>query len=170
MCGFVGIVAPNAAVGQIGAEIHVALQALQHRGQDSAGIAVMDAAGARFQMRKGLGTATQALTAEEVATLDGPIGLGHVRYPTIGRGKLEDTQPFFYRRPGILMAHNGNVTNYAALRGSLAERSIHLLSHCDVEPALCELADALMNQRGAGHTLDDAVAALTEMQRRVRGA
>ncbi len=130
----------------------------------------MDDAGSRFQMRKGLGAAAHALSGEEVATLDGPIGLGHVRYPTIGRGQLEDTQPFFYRQPGILMAHNGNVTNYAALRSSLAERSIHLLSHCDVEPALCELADALMGRRAAGHTIDDAVVALTEMQRRVRGA
>lgn len=170
MCGFVGIVAPSAGLGEIGAELSIALQALQHRGQDSAGVAVMDAAGARFQMRKGLGTAAQALPAEEVATLDGPIGIGHVRYPTIGSGKLEDTQPFFYRRPGILMAHNGNVTNYAALRRSLSERSIHLLSHCDVEPALCELADALNARRASHHTLEDAVAALTEMHARVRGA
>jgi amidophosphoribosyltransferase len=68
------------------------------------------------------------------------------------------------------MAHNGNVTNYDELRAGLAERSIHLLSRCDVEPALCELADALMRLRPAHHTLDDAALALRAMQSRVRGA
>jgi amidophosphoribosyltransferase len=117
-----------------------------------------------------LGIAAQALGADDLSALEGPIGVGHVRYPTIGRGKLEDAQPFFYRQPGILMAHNGNVTNYDQLRQSLQQRSIHLLSHCDVEPALCELADALMQRRKAGHTLDDALEALAEVEQRVRGA
>ena len=169
MCGFVGLVGLGQSA-QVAAEIHVALQAIQHRGQDSAGIATMDEAGTRFVMRRGLGTAVQALDKEDLQALRGPIGVGHVRYPTIGQGKLEDAQPFFYRQPGIVMAHNGNVTNYASLRKALAARSIHLLSHCDVEPALCEFADALMQQRPAHHTLDDAVAALAEMQRRVDGA
>jgi amidophosphoribosyltransferase len=154
----------------VAAEVHVGLQALQHRGQDSAGIATMSRDGTRFTARRGLGVAAQALGPEDLAALSGPIGIGHVRYPTIGRGKLEDAQPFFYRQPGVLMAHNGNVTNYEALRASLAERSIHLLSACDVEPALCELADALVRARPAGHTLEDGIGALAEMRRRVRGA
>jgi amidophosphoribosyltransferase len=166
MCGFVGMVASE----PVAAELHVGLQALQHRGQDSAGIATMSGDGSRFFMRRGLGTAVQALGAGDVAALEGPIGIGHVRYPTIGRGSLDDTQPFFYRQPGILMAHNGNVTNYQALGRSLAERSIHLLSSCDVEPALCELADGLMSERKAHHTLDDAVRALGRMLDCVRGA
>ena len=166
MCGFVGMVAN----GAVAAELHVGLSALQHRGQDSAGIATMSAEGGRFFMRRGLGTAAQALRAEDIDALEGPIGIGHVRYPTIGRGSLDDTQPFFYRQPGILMAHNGNVTNYLALSRSLAERSIHLLSSCDVEPALCELADSLMGERKARHTLDDAARALASMLERVRGA
>ncbi|MEZ4440458.1 MAG: class II glutamine amidotransferase [Polyangiaceae bacterium] len=168
MCGFVGMVSPSTE--GVAAEIHTALQCIQHRGQDSAGIATMDARGETFHMRRGLGTAAQALGPAEIAALPGPIGVGHVRYPTIGRGKLEDAQPFFYRQPGILMAHNGNVTNYAELRASLATRSIHLLSQCDVEPALCEMADALMAKRRAHHRLEDAVLALEEVQRRVRGA
>ncbi len=167
MCGFVGLVSASSEVAY---EIHVALQAIQHRGQDSAGIATMSARGTQFPMRRGLGTAAQAIGADDLAALAGPIGVGHVRYPTIGRGKLDDAQPFFARQPGILMAHNGNVTNYAALREGLAERSIHLLSECDVEPALCELADALMRRRNARHTIDDAVGALGEMAERVRGA
>ncbi len=167
MCGFVGMVAR----GDVAAEIHIGLQAIQHRGQDSAGIATINYAGDRFTMRRGLGIAAQALDSDDLSALcGGPIGLGHVRYPTIGQGKLEDAQPFFYRQPGILMAHNGNVTNYRELQQGLAGRSIHLLSRCDVEPALCELADALMRRRNAEHTLDDVIVGLKTVQARVRGA
>ncbi len=166
MCGFVGMVAR----GDVATEIHIGLQAIQHRGQDSAGIATINHVGDRFTMRRGLGIAAQALDNDDIAALSGPIGLGHVRYPTIGQGTLEDAQPFFYRQPGILMAHNGNVTNYRELQRGLAGRSIHLLSRCDVEPALCELADALMRRRNAEHTLDDVLEGLRTVQSRVRGA
>src|SRR5689334_912383 len=166
MCGFVGMVSRR----EVAAEIHLALHALQHRGQDSAGIATFEADGTRFHVRRGLGTVSQAVGPADLGSLLGPIGIGHVRYPTIGRGVLEDAQPFFYRQPGVLMAHNGNVTNYEELRASLAERSIHLLSRCDVEPALCEMADALMARRRARHTLEDAVEALRAVHARVRGA
>ncbi len=166
MCGFVGVVGAK----DVGPEIHLALQALQHRGQDSAGIATMTADGRRFPARRGLGNCAYALGAADLDALEGPIGIGHVRYPTIGRGVLEDAQPFFYRQPGVLMAHNGNVTNYEELRESLADRSIHLLSHCDVEPALCELADALNRAAPSGHTIDHAVIGLRAMRERVRGS
>lgn len=166
MCGFVGIVGTQT----VAPEIHVALQALQHRGQDSAGIATMRADGGGFAFKRGLGIATQAISADAFEELQGPIGIGHVRYPTVGGGVLADAQPFFYRQPGVLMAHNGNLTNYTELATSLANRSIHLMSRCDVEPALCEFADALMHKRRARHTLGDAVDALWEMQSRVRGA
>jgi amidophosphoribosyltransferase len=166
MCGFVGIVGR----APIAPELHVALQALQHRGQDSAGLATMDAEGQRFFVRKGLGVASQVLTEREVAELGGPLGVAHVRYPTIGRGRIEDAQPFFFRQPGVLMAHNGQVTNYQALRAALLERSIHLLSSCDVEPALCELADSLNRRRPSRHTREDAEGALADMLEKVRGA
>jgi amidophosphoribosyltransferase len=166
MCGFVGLVGR----GNVAAEMHLALMAIQHRGQDSAGIATMVQDGSRFPIRRGLGTVGQALGAADLEHLVGPIGIGHVRYPTIGRGRLEDAQPFFHRQPGVLMAHNGNVTNYDELAARLGERSIHLLSQCDVEPVLCELADALLRQRPARHRLDDAVAALREVQDVTRGS
>jgi amidophosphoribosyltransferase len=166
MCGFVGIIAP----GPVAPEIHIGLQALQHRGQDSAGIATMRDDGREFFVRRGLGIVTAALTAEALDDLPGRVGIGHVRYPTIGRGVLGDAQPFFYRQPGVLMTHNGNITNYAELVESLAERSIHMLSRCDVEPAMCEFADALMQTRKARHTIDDAVVALQQMRACVRGS
>jgi amidophosphoribosyltransferase len=151
-------------------EIHLALQALQHRGQDSAGIATMTADGTRFPTRRGLGTAAQALGPQDLEATEGPVGIGHVRYPTVGKGVLEDAQPFFYRQPGVLMAHNGNVINYGELREGLLNRSIHLLSQCDIEPALCEFSDALNRRRAAGHTMDDALDAAGEMMQRVRGS
>ncbi|HIA01131.1 MAG TPA: amidophosphoribosyltransferase, partial [Myxococcales bacterium] len=166
MCGFLGMVAQT----DIAAEIHLALQALQHRGQDSAGIATIADNGTRFCARRGLGSITNALSSEDIQALPGPIGIGHVRYPTIGSGLLEDTQPFFYRVPGVLMAHNGNLTNYTELKENLQQRSIHLMSHCDVEPALCEFAAALMAIRSSGHTIDDALEALKIVQQRIRGA
>jgi amidophosphoribosyltransferase len=166
MCGFFGIIAKT----DVAAEIHVALQALQHRGQDSAGIATMSEDGDSFSIRRGLGPVTQALGRKDIDSLVGPVGIGHVRYPTIGRGVLEDTQPFFYRVPGVLMAHNGNITNYDVLKKSLRERSIHLLSQCDVEPVLCEFADHLMSLKVSKHTMSDAVEALKAVLERVKGA
>lgn len=166
MCGFVGLIAKQS----VAPEIHLALQALQHRGQDSCGIATMSDDGREFFVRRGLGAVPQALVDEDLRSLEGSVGLGHVRYPTIGKGVLADAQPFFYRQPGVLMAHNGNITNYQELRESLLERSIHLLSHCDVEPALCEFADALMTRRQAGHTTEDALFAFSEVRKRVRGS
>ena len=75
MCGFVGIIGPT----DVAPGLHIALQALQHRGQDSAGIATMAADGARFFMRRGLGKVTRALDAEDLRALEGPVGIGHVR-------------------------------------------------------------------------------------------
>jgi amidophosphoribosyltransferase len=166
MCGFVGLISNTPAAPGI----HLALQALQHRGQDSAGITTMSSDGGEFFMERGLGSVPQAVDSAHLKALPGNVGLGHVRYPTIGKGVLADTQPFFYRQPGVLMAHNGNITNYEELRQSLLKRSIHLLSHCDVEPALCEFADALMQRRQADHTTEDAMQAAREVRKRVRGS
>ncbi len=164
MCGFVGVIGvPHAA-----RELFIALQTLQHRGQDSAGIATKD--GDRFPVLKEMGTVPLALREHELGSLNGRVGLGHVRYPTFGRPVRDDAQPFFYRQPGVLMAHNGNVTNYHELKAALAESSIHLLSSCDIEPVLCLFATALMAQRPRGHTIEDAVIALREVQARVTGA
>lgn len=91
MCGFVGIVGDR----NVAARIHLGLQAIQHRGQDAAGLATMTADGEHFMVERGLGTATTAISNDAVDALTGPLGIGHVRYPTIGRGTLQDTQPFF---------------------------------------------------------------------------
>ncbi len=164
MCGFVGIAGPNSCASNI----LFSLQALQHRGQDSSGIGTLQ--NAEFPTVRKLGLVSQGFSTEDLALLPGRVGIGHVRYPTIGSGILRDTQPFFYRQPGILMAHNGNFINIQEMIDSLSQESIHLMSKCDVEPALCIFALELMSLKKRGHTVEDAVAALRATYQRARGA
>jgi len=136
MCGIIGI------KGQcVAKEIFVGLLALQHRGQNSAGISTYD--GERFYTKKGNGLVSQVLSENSLPRLKGGEGIGHVRYPTIGSGDEEDAQPFLTNSPfGIVMAHNGNVVNYFDLRHSLGEKR-HLNSFSDVEVLLNIFADNL---------------------------
>ncbi len=164
MCGFIGIVDKQGVAGQLS----TGLQALQHRGQDSCGIFTYD--GAHFPGHRGLGLVRDVFDRTVVGRLKGIAGIGHVRYPTAGKGVLADTQPFFERRPGVIMAHNGNVTNYEELERGLAGRSIHLVSRCDVEPILCIFADEVMARRRVNHTADDVAAALRDTVQMVKGA
>lgn len=164
MCGFVGVIGPEAA----GPSVYMALQAIQHRGQDAAGMGTFD--GKRFYMHKELGTVVQALPPNVVTAMLGRAGIGHVRYPTLGGGTREDAQPFLTRRPGILAAHNGNLTNMDQLEAELRERGLFVLSRCDSEPIMLVLADELTRIRPGGHTTDDLVLALGRLMDRVRGS
>ena len=164
MCGFTGIVDASPVAGHLS----TALQAIQHRGQDSCGIFTF--AGDHFPGHRGLGLVKDVFDQKKLERLTGNVGIGHVRYPTIGKGVLADAQPFFERRPGVIMAHNGNMTNYHRLRQRLSERSVYLLSSCDVEPVLCIFGDALMARRRRNHTADDVVAALRDTFAVVEGA
>jgi amidophosphoribosyltransferase len=165
MCGFVGLIGTQpAAPGVV-----LGLQSMQHRGQDAAGIATFD--GGRWCLSKDLGLVTQALPVETIHGMTGTAGIGHVRYPTAGRASArQDAQPFLTRRPGIVLAHNGNLTNVPAVTAELAEQGLHVLSQCDAEPLLLVLAQELTNIRPSGHTVDDLVAAVAALHRRVKGA
>uniref|UniRef100_A0A7V3ZTP7 Amidophosphoribosyltransferase n=1 Tax=candidate division WOR-3 bacterium TaxID=2052148 RepID=A0A7V3ZTP7_UNCW3 len=131
MCGVIGIYSNRDCVY----EIYEGLLALQHRGQDSAGIITYDG---MFHLKKGNGLVTAVFNEKNIARLKGNIGLGHVRYPTIGFGSLEDAQPFCINYPfGLAMAHNGNVTNYYQLREELEKKfKRKLSSYSDVEVIL----------------------------------
>jgi amidophosphoribosyltransferase len=146
----------------------MALQALQHRGQDAAGVGTYD--GERFHLEKNLGLVTQALPERTVQAMKGHVGVGHVRYPTVGGGDKGDAQPFLTRRPGILMAHNGNVTNLKELESSLLEKGIHVLSRCDVEPILMALADAMHPKARVGYGGDFGYSGSYGQEGRVGGA
>jgi amidophosphoribosyltransferase len=164
MCGFVGLI----GVDRAGAALSMGLQAIQHRGQDACGIGTM--LDGRFHVHKELGSVAAVFTPAIVATLRGTSGIGHTRYPTVGAGVREDAQPFWTRRPGVLMAHNGNVTNLPALELWLRSRGVHVQSQCDVEPILLVFAEALADCRPSGHTAEDVIHAVREVFDRVRGA
>jgi amidophosphoribosyltransferase len=163
MCGFVGIIGPDA----VARSLILGLYALQHRGQDAAGIGTLHRGA--LKVRKSLGLVSQALA--DAADVPGNAGIGHVRYPTSGSSSnAADAQPFITRRPGMLLAHNGNITNVPELTDLLRVRGVHVQSQCDAEPVLLLLADALIKIRPAGHTTEDLTRAVGEVFDKVRGA
>ena len=141
MCGVIGLYGNN----DVFPELYLGMLAIQHRGQDSAGIITYDG---RFHTKKGNGLVRDIFTAEHAKRLTGTIGIGHTRYPTIGGGSGEDAQPFIVTSPfGIIMAHNGNVVNYADLKRTLFEKHHRLLnSDNDVESILNVFAQELEDQ------------------------
>jgi amidophosphoribosyltransferase len=165
MCGFIGIIGSDTTVH----EIYDGLIAVQHRGQDAAGIITYDG---RFHIKKGEGLVRDIFSSANMARLRGELGVGHVRYPTVGSGGGEDAQPFTVNYPfGIVMAHNGNVSNYEDLCGELELEGLrHLYSGCDVEVVLNVFATALAEAGRGGFSLDAYHAAVAEVYRRVRGA
>jgi amidophosphoribosyltransferase len=142
MCGVLGIYGNQ----DVFPDLYQGMLAIQHRGQDSAGIITYDG---RFHTKKGNGLVRDIFTAEHAKRLTGTIGIGHTRYPTIGGGRGEDAQPFLVTSPfGIIMAHNGNVVNYADLKRILIEKHHRLLnSDNDVESILNVFAQEIEAQR-----------------------
>jgi amidophosphoribosyltransferase len=167
MCGFISIYGPGDSDA-----IHDVLSgllAIQHRGQDAAGIVSFKD---KFQAKKGLGLVREVFQDKHMQRLRGPLAVGHVRYPTVGLGEDTDVQPFWLDYPiGTAMAHNGNVTNFHELkRDYFGQRNIHLGSNCDLEVVLYVFADALMRRAADPITTDDVAAATKEVFDRVKGA
>lgn len=142
MCGVIGIVANH----HVFPDLYQGLLAIQHRGQDSAGIVTYDG---RFHTKKGNGLIRDIFTDKSLLRLTGTAGIGHTRYPTIGGGGGEDAQPFQINAPfGIIMAHNGNIINYGKLKAELFETHHRLLnSECDVEVILNVFAQNLAREQ-----------------------
>ena len=166
MCGFIGLMGTDTPVP----EIHDGLLAIQHRGQDAAGVVAYDGS---FHLRKGAGLVRDVFDPQRMKDVRGRLALGHVRYPTIGSGGEEDAQPFVVTHPfGIAMAHNGNVANYAELRRQLLRYGRrHLLSRCDVEVILNVFADSLARQSAGGPFTPEVFrAAVAEVFHQVKGA
>ncbi len=165
MCGFLGLFHSESAVR----EIYDGLVAVQHRGQDAAGIVTYDG---RFHVKKGEGLVRDIFFADNIERLKGGIGIGHVRYPTMGSGGGEDAQPFVLNYPyGIVMAHNGNVSNYHELKRELEVReSRHIDSGCDVEVLQNVFASELERKARDGFDLDSYYQAVAEVFRRVHGS
>ena len=141
MCGIVGIVG-NAPVNQ---DIYDALLLLQHRGQDATGIATAESNGV-MHMAKASGMVREAFRTRDMRSLLGNVGLGHVRYATKGTASSEEeAQPFYVNAPyGIILIHNGNLTNTRELTADMAHRyRRHLNSSSDTELLLNVLAGEL---------------------------
>jgi len=118
-CGVFGVYASGINVAQTA---FFALFALQHRGQESAGIAVSD--GDEIKVHASMGLVSQAFTETDLAALRGHIGIGHNRYSTTGSSRPVNAQPIIAKSEGltIALAHNGNITNSKPLRDELQER------------------------------------------------
>ncbi len=118
-CGVVGIWSPGTDVSQL---LYFGMYALQHRGQESAGIAVSN--GQRIMVFKDMGLVAQVFDETTLTSLKGHLGIGHTRYSTTGASVWNNAQPTF--RPtawgGVALAHNGNLTNTHELEALLAER------------------------------------------------
>lgn len=141
MCGIVGMVG-NGPVNQ---DIYDALLLLQHRGQDATGIATAEPNGV-MHMAKAEGMVREAFRTRDMRSLLGSTGLGHVRYATKGTASSEEEmQPFYVNAPyGIVLIHNGNLTNTRELTADMAERyRRHLNSSSDTELLLNVLAGEL---------------------------
>ena len=110
------------------------LHALQHRGQEGAGIVTVDR-DATFRRIKGGGLVTEVFDEEKLSTLKGDMAIGHVRYTTAGGGGIENVQPFLFRHNtgDFALAHNGNIVNSALLRIYLENKGSLFQSTSDSE-------------------------------------
>ena len=162
-CGVFGIYAPGHEVSRLS---YFALYALQHRGQESAGIAAADRGG-HIITRRELGLVNQVFTENDLSTLAGELAIGHVRYSTTGSNAWENSQPV-QRSVGtrgsqreVALAHNGNLTNAVELHNELLAQGVTFSSTSD-----SEIIAALIATHPAEH-VEDAIAAVLP---RLKGA
>ena len=168
MCGIVGVVS-NAPVNQL---IYDALLLLQHRGQDAAGIVTQQER--KFFMHKAKGMVRDVFRTRNMRSLPGNCGLGQVRYPTAGNAySEEEAQPFYVNAPfGIVLVHNGNLTNAKALKAELFSTDHrHINTESDSEVLLNVLAHEIdKTTRGLPLQPADVFDAVRKVHSRVRGS
>ena len=168
MCGIVGV-ASSAPVNQL---IYDALLLLQHRGQDAAGIVTQ--LGTKFYMHKAKGMVRDVFRTRNMRALPGNIGLGQVRYPTAGNAfSEEEAQPFYVNAPfGIVLVHNGNLTNVPELKEQLFNADHrHINTDSDTEVLINVLAHELeKTTRGLPLKAADVFAAVRGVHQRVKGS
>ncbi|MFA5844819.1 MAG: amidophosphoribosyltransferase [Coriobacteriia bacterium] len=160
-CGVFGVFAPGEDVGRL---TYFGLHALQHRGQESAGIAVAD--GTTLTVVKDLGLVPQAFKQSDLDSLDGYVAIGHTRYSTTGSSSAwENAQPMLSAvgDETVAIAHNGNLVNTVELRDNLRERGIRFRSTTDSE-VIAGLIDHFTQEHGSIR------AGIRETMRLVRGA
>ncbi len=165
MCGIVGIVGKSA----VNQAIYDALTVLQHRGQDAAGIVTCE--GGRLYLRKSEGLVRDVFHTRHMLNLKGRMGVGHVRYPTAGESSTAEAQPFYVNSPyGIVLAHNGNLTNSEQLKSELYEDGLrHVNTDSDSEVLLNVLAHELQALGKVSIGPEDIFAAVARLHERCEG-
>ena len=168
MCGIVGVISKE-TVNQL---IYDALLLLQHRGQDAAGIVTM--LDTKCFMHKARGMVRDVFRTRNMRALPGTVGLGQVRYPTAGNAySEEEAQPFYVNAPfGIVLVHNGNLTNAGALRQELfAVDRRHINTESDSEVLINVLAHELERAaRDLPLTPDEVFRAVAAVHKRIKGS
>jgi len=168
MCGIVGVV-HNAPVNQL---IYDALLLLQHRGQDAAGIVTQ--LDRKFFMHKAKGMVRDVFRTRNMRALPGNTGLGQVRYPTAGNAfSEEEAQPFYVNAPfGLVLVHNGNLTNAHALKHELFQTDHrHINTESDSEVLLNVVAHEIEKAtRGVPLQADDVFKAVHAVHKRIKGS
>ena len=166
MCGIVGI----HAYSPVNQDLYDSLTVLQHRGQDAAGIVTEDQG--KFFLRKDNGLVRDIFNLEHMTHLRGNTGIAHSRYPTAGSASSAESQPFYVNSPyGIVLAHNGNLTNQEELTQDLYRTDLrHVNTNSDSEVLLNVLAHEL-HETGKGKlTADHIFTAINNLYNRCRGA
>ncbi len=166
MCGVIGIFARS----PVNQALYDGLTVLQHRGQDAAGIVTCE--DNRLFMRKSNGLVRDVFHTRHMLRLKGNMGIGHVRYPTAGNFSSAEAQPFYVNSPfGITLAHNGNLTNAAALKRDLfVEDRRHINTDSDSEILLNVFAHELQSCGKLRIEPGDIFDAVAGVHRRCRGA
>ncbi len=157
-CGVIG------AVGRspVATDIYYALRIVQHRGQESAGIAVFDG---EVKVKKGMGLAHEVFSKEDLQDFGGTAGIGHVRYSTTGSSAVENAQPIscMTEYGGIALAHNGDIVNSEALRKELQRKGWAFMTSGDSEVIIRLLANEISST-------GDIIRALREFTKKLIGS
>src|SRR3990172_7572942 len=137
MCGIFGVWGHPRA----GALTHLGLYSLQHRGQESAGIVAVAHDGTARGLRR-MGLVSEGFAPADVASLQGPVAIGHTRYSTAGSSTLDNAQPVLarFREDHLALAHNGNLVNAVEGRRELEDRGSIFSSSMDSEVIVHRMA------------------------------
>lgn len=148
----------------VSAEIYYGLLALQHRGQEAAGIAVSDTKGPKGNLlvKKGMGLVNEVFHRKDIEELKGNIGVGHVRYSTTGGSTIENAQPLAmnYIKGSLALVHNGNIVNVDELKEEQAQRGLAYYTSSDSEVLAYEIIGARVESSSIEEALNKAAARL----------
>lgn len=157
-CGVFGVYAPGEDVAKM---TYFGLYALQHRGQESAGIATFE--GNQVHLHKEMGLVSQVFNENILREMPGSLAVGHTRYSTTGSSKVANAQPALAetRLGPVALAHNGNLVNTAQLRDELLQTNCNLLTTTDSELIVLAIAEAINNNK---ELLEGTITALNRCQ------